>query len=113
MPHFPQLPLTEKELVALFVAQKAIAQYQGTSSQPVLKAAFRKTSYRSEKVYGRIKENRRAAAPLARRPRFGESTKSNPAERHSTIESCRRCRLNHILALLSCRSPREKRVERQ
>ena len=41
-PHFPRVPLTEKEIVGLFVAQKAIAQYQGTSLQPVLDAAFRK-----------------------------------------------------------------------
>jgi len=42
VPHFPRVPLTEKEIVGLFVAQKTIAQYQGTSLQPVLEAAFRK-----------------------------------------------------------------------
>lgn len=41
-PHFPRVPLTEKEIIGLFVAQKTIAQYQGTSLQPVLDAAFRK-----------------------------------------------------------------------
>ena len=34
--------LTEKEMVGLFVAQRTIAQYQGTSLQPVLDSAFRK-----------------------------------------------------------------------
>ncbi len=42
VPHFPRVPLTEKEIVGLFVAQKTIAQYQGTSLQPVLDSAFRK-----------------------------------------------------------------------
>jgi proteasome accessory factor B len=42
VPHFPRVPLTEKEVVGLFVAQKTIAQYQGTSLQPVLDGAFRK-----------------------------------------------------------------------
>jgi len=42
VPHFPRVPLTEKEIVGLFVAQKTIAQYQGTSLQPVLDGAFRK-----------------------------------------------------------------------
>jgi len=42
VPHFPSVPLTEKEVVWLFVAQKTIAQYQGTSLQPVLDGAFRK-----------------------------------------------------------------------
>ena len=42
LPHFPRVPLTEKEIVGLFVAQKTIAQYQGTSLQPVLESAFRK-----------------------------------------------------------------------
>lgn len=41
-PHFPRVPLTEKEVVGLFVAQKMITQYQGTSLQPVLEGAFRK-----------------------------------------------------------------------
>jgi predicted DNA-binding transcriptional regulator YafY len=42
VPQFPRVPLTEKEIVGLFVAQKTIAQYQGTSLQPVLESAFRK-----------------------------------------------------------------------
>ena len=42
VPHFPRVPMTEKEIVGLFVAQKTIAQYQGTSLQPVLDGAFRK-----------------------------------------------------------------------
>ncbi len=42
VPHFPRVPLTEREIVGLFVAQKTIAQYQGTSLQPVLDSAFRK-----------------------------------------------------------------------
>jgi proteasome accessory factor B len=42
VPHFPRVPMTEKEVVGLFVAQKTIAQYQGTSLQPVLESAFRK-----------------------------------------------------------------------
>jgi proteasome accessory factor B len=41
-PHFPRVPLTEKEIVGFFVAQRTIAQYQGTSLQPVLDGAFRK-----------------------------------------------------------------------
>ena len=42
VPHFPRVPLTEKEIVGLFVAQKTIAQYEGTSLQPVLDSTFRK-----------------------------------------------------------------------
>jgi predicted DNA-binding transcriptional regulator YafY len=41
-PHFPRVPLTEAEVVGLFVAQKSIAQYQGTALQPVLESAFKK-----------------------------------------------------------------------
>jgi hypothetical protein len=33
-PQFPRVPLTEAEVVGLFVAQKSIAQYQGTALQP-------------------------------------------------------------------------------
>jgi len=36
------VPLSEKEIVWLFVAQKTIEQYKGTALQPVLDAAFRK-----------------------------------------------------------------------
>ena len=42
VPQFPRVPLSEREIVGLFVAQKTIAQYQGTSLQPVLDSAFRK-----------------------------------------------------------------------
>jgi predicted DNA-binding transcriptional regulator YafY len=42
VPHFPRVPLSEKEIVGLFVAQRTIAHYQGTSLQPVLDSAFRK-----------------------------------------------------------------------
>jgi hypothetical protein len=41
-PHFPTVPLSEKEIVWLFVAQKTIEQHQRTSLQPVVEAAFRK-----------------------------------------------------------------------
>ena len=41
-PHFPRLALTEKEIVGLFLVQKNLMQYQGTSLQPVLETAFRK-----------------------------------------------------------------------
>ena len=42
VPHLPAIPLTEKEVVGLFLAQKGIAQYQGTALQPILESAFRK-----------------------------------------------------------------------
>src|SRR4051812_49047699 len=42
VPYFPSIPLTEKEVVGLFVAQKAIEQYKGTPLGPVLEGAFRK-----------------------------------------------------------------------
>lgn len=38
---FPTVAVTEAEVFALFVAQKAIAQYQGTPFQAPLEAAFR------------------------------------------------------------------------
>lgn len=41
---FPSLQVSEGELVALFVAQKALAQYQGTAFEKPLAAAFRKLS---------------------------------------------------------------------
>jgi predicted DNA-binding transcriptional regulator YafY len=41
-PHFPRVPLTERDVVGLFVAQKTIEQYKGTSLEPVLNGAFRK-----------------------------------------------------------------------
>lgn len=39
---FPSLPITEAEIFALMVAQKAIAQYHGTPFQKPLETAFRK-----------------------------------------------------------------------
>src|SRR5215469_2419162 len=39
---FPLVQLSQKELVAVFVAQKAIAQYAGTPFEQPLKAAFGK-----------------------------------------------------------------------
>jgi len=42
VPFFPSIPLTEREVVGLFVAQKTIEQYKGTSLEPVLNGAFRK-----------------------------------------------------------------------
>jgi predicted DNA-binding transcriptional regulator YafY len=42
MPNFPRVPMSEKDVWTLFVAQKAIAQYQGTALQQVLEAGFRK-----------------------------------------------------------------------
>jgi predicted DNA-binding transcriptional regulator YafY len=42
VPFFPSLPLTEKETVGLFMAQKSIEQYKGTALEPVLAGAFRK-----------------------------------------------------------------------
>src|SRR6266850_2377358 len=42
VPFFPSIPLTEKEVVGLFVAQKTIEQYKGTALEPVLEGAFRK-----------------------------------------------------------------------
>ncbi|MEM9400201.1 MAG: WYL domain-containing transcriptional regulator [Verrucomicrobiota bacterium] len=40
--HFPTVQVSEGELVALFVAQKAMAQYQGTAFEKPLQAAFQK-----------------------------------------------------------------------
>src|SRR5436190_14408901 len=42
VPFFPSIPLTEKEVVGLFVFQKSIAQYKGTALEPVLEGAYRK-----------------------------------------------------------------------
>jgi len=39
---FPSVPVTEAEMFALFVAQKAVNQYRGTSFGEPLEAAFRK-----------------------------------------------------------------------
>lgn len=40
--NFPSVQVTEKELVALYVAQKALEQYKGTSFEKPLHAAFEK-----------------------------------------------------------------------
>jgi proteasome accessory factor B len=40
--HFPSVEVSESEIVALFVAQKALAQYRGTSFEKPLQAAFQK-----------------------------------------------------------------------
>jgi len=40
--HFPSIEVSEGEIVALFVAQKALAQYHGTSFEKPLKLAFQK-----------------------------------------------------------------------
>ena len=40
--HFPSIEVSEGEIVALFVAQKALAQYRGTSFERPLKVAFQK-----------------------------------------------------------------------
>ena len=40
--NFPGLPITEREIFALLVANKAIAQYQGTPYEKPLETAFRK-----------------------------------------------------------------------
>jgi predicted DNA-binding transcriptional regulator YafY len=42
VPFFPSIPLTEKEVVGLFVAQKQIEQFKGTALEGVLGSAFRK-----------------------------------------------------------------------
>jgi predicted DNA-binding transcriptional regulator YafY len=39
---FPSIEVSEGEIVALFIAQKALAQYRGTSFEKPLKAAFQK-----------------------------------------------------------------------
>jgi len=40
--HFPTMQVSEGELVALFIAQKAMEQYRGTSFEEPLRNAFRK-----------------------------------------------------------------------
>ena len=40
--NFPTVQVTERELVALFVAEKALAQYRGTPFEKPLHAAFEK-----------------------------------------------------------------------
>ncbi|MEO8351663.1 MAG: HTH domain-containing protein, partial [Chthoniobacteraceae bacterium] len=40
--HFPNIEVSEGEVVALFVAQKALEQYRGTSFEKPLRTAFAK-----------------------------------------------------------------------
>lgn len=47
---FPELPMSEAEVFALFVASKAIEQYRGTPFQRLLETAFRRLT-------GRLDEN--------------------------------------------------------
>jgi predicted DNA-binding transcriptional regulator YafY len=42
VPSFPQMPMSQKEIFTLLVANKAIAQYQGTPFQQVLESTFKK-----------------------------------------------------------------------
>jgi proteasome accessory factor B len=42
VPHFPQMPMSEADTFALFIASKAIEQYRGTPLQQMLEATFRK-----------------------------------------------------------------------
>lgn len=42
--HFPSMEVSEGEVVALFVAQKALEQYRGTSFEKPLRSAFEKIS---------------------------------------------------------------------
>ena len=42
VPHFPQMPMSEADTFALFIASKAIEQYRGTPLQQMLEATFRR-----------------------------------------------------------------------
>jgi proteasome accessory factor B len=42
VPHFPQMPMSEADTFALFIASKAIEQYRGTPLQQMLEATLRK-----------------------------------------------------------------------
>jgi predicted DNA-binding transcriptional regulator YafY len=44
--HFPELPMSEADVFALFVASKAIEQYRGTPFQRLLETAFRRLTGR-------------------------------------------------------------------
>jgi proteasome accessory factor B len=44
--HFPELPMSEADVFALFVASKAIEQYRGTPFQRFLETAFRRLTGR-------------------------------------------------------------------
>lgn len=48
--HFPELPMTEVDVFALFVAGKAIEQYQGTPFQTLLERAFRRLTGRLDET---------------------------------------------------------------
>ncbi|MEW5945547.1 MAG: WYL domain-containing transcriptional regulator [bacterium] len=39
---FPSIPISERELIAVFIAEKALAQYKGTPYEKALKSAFHK-----------------------------------------------------------------------
>jgi proteasome accessory factor B len=47
---FPQMPLSESEVFALLVAQKAVAQYQGTPFEQPLTQAFQRLTGRLDKT---------------------------------------------------------------
>src|SRR5436305_6944107 len=40
--NFPMIPISEKELVSVFIAQKALMQYHGTPFEQPLRSAFEK-----------------------------------------------------------------------
>ena len=40
--HFPEMPMSEADVFALFVANKSIEQYHGTPFQRLLETAFRR-----------------------------------------------------------------------
>jgi len=42
--NFPMIELTEAEIISVFIAQKALAQYKGTPFEPPLRSAFGKLS---------------------------------------------------------------------
>ena len=44
--HFPELPMSEADVFALYVASKAIEQYKGTPFQRLLETAFRRLTGR-------------------------------------------------------------------
>jgi predicted DNA-binding transcriptional regulator YafY len=48
---FPSLPITEAELFALLVSEKAVAQYHGTPFEQPLRNAFRKITARLDTQY--------------------------------------------------------------
>lgn len=48
--HFPELPMSEADVFALFVASKAIEQYRGTPFQRLLETAFRRLTGRLDET---------------------------------------------------------------